>query len=122
MQRARNPENSAAPAFVARRGILPFMILYVEPWGDLGPCRNRILAIFDPYTFSHSQGHARKINSVQFSVSCTPRFLSDLLQCRDLQLSASSCREHMQLVIARRDPIEVLLVRRFVGCHSSTPS
>ena len=33
------------------------------------PSWNKILAIFDPFTFSHSQGHSRRLVSLSMSSS-----------------------------------------------------
>src|SRR5262245_23379454 len=56
MQRRRNLENSAVPTLLARGSRLAFRATKCRAEGDLEACWNRILTIFDPYTFSHSQG------------------------------------------------------------------
>src|SRR5262245_6936041 len=56
MQRRRNLENSAVPTLLARGSRLAFRATMCRAEGDLEACWNRILTIFDPYTFSHSQG------------------------------------------------------------------
>jgi len=53
MQKRRNLENSAVPTLLVREPLWPFMLLCIDPkviWGLVG---NRILTIFDPYTFLH---------------------------------------------------------------------
>src|SRR5262249_50258559 len=57
MQRRRNLENSAVPTLLARGSRLAFRATMCRAEGDLEARGNRILTIFDPYTFSHSQGH-----------------------------------------------------------------
>src|SRR5262245_30971655 len=57
MQRRRNLENSAVPTLLARGSRLAFRATMCRAEGDLEACWNRILTVFDPYTFSHSQGH-----------------------------------------------------------------
>src|SRR5262245_28363971 len=59
MQRRRNLENSAVPTLLARGSRLAFRATMCRAEGDLEACWNRILTIFDPYTFSHSQGQGR---------------------------------------------------------------
>src|SRR5262245_34247153 len=61
MQRRRNLENSAVPTLLARGSRLAFRATMCRAEGDLEACWNRILTIFDPYTFSHSQGQSRRI-------------------------------------------------------------
>src|SRR5262249_28627855 len=56
MQRRRNLENSAVPTLLARGSRLAFRATMCRAEGDLEARWNRILTIFDPYTFSHSQG------------------------------------------------------------------
>src|SRR5262249_18588700 len=56
VQRRRNLENSAVPTLLARGSRLAFRATMCRAEGDLEACWNRILTIFDPYTFSHSQG------------------------------------------------------------------
>src|SRR5262249_21620894 len=62
MQRRRNLENSAVPTLLARGSRLAFRATMCRAEGDLEACWNRILTIFDPYTFSHSQGHELSIH------------------------------------------------------------
>src|SRR5262245_63409930 len=57
MQRRRNLENSAVPTLPARGSRLGFRATMCRAVSDLEARWNRILTIFDPYTFSHSQGH-----------------------------------------------------------------
>ena len=57
MQRRRNLENSVVPTLLVRGSRLAFRATMYRADGDLEVCWNRILTIFDPYTFSHSQGH-----------------------------------------------------------------
>src|SRR5215510_2065758 len=57
MQRRRNLENSAVPTLLARGSRLAFYATMWRAVSDLEARWNRILTIFDPYTFSHSQGH-----------------------------------------------------------------
>src|SRR5262245_27767612 len=59
MQRRRNLENSAVPTLLARGSRLAFRATMCRTEGDLEACWNRILTIFDPYTFSHNQGQVR---------------------------------------------------------------
>src|SRR5262245_48008820 len=59
MQRRRNLENSAVPTLLARGSRLAFYATMWRAVSDLEARWNRILTIFDPYTFSHSQGHHR---------------------------------------------------------------
>src|SRR5262249_44703123 len=56
VQRRRNLENSAVPTLLAGGSRLAFRATMCRAEGDLEACWNRILTIFDPYTFSHSQG------------------------------------------------------------------
>src|SRR5262245_7204262 len=55
MQRRRNLENSAVPTLLARGSRLAFYATMWRAVSDLEARWNRILTIFDPYTFSHSQ-------------------------------------------------------------------
>src|SRR5215475_6813508 len=57
MQRRRNLENSVVPTLLVRGSRLAFRATMYRADGDLEVCWNRILTIFDPYTFSHSQSH-----------------------------------------------------------------
>src|SRR5262249_29404659 len=77
VQRRRNLENSAVPTLLARGSRLAFRATMCRAEGDLEACWNRILTIFDPYTFSHSQG--------QLETSRRPRtsFKSGLLLLRE---------------------------------------
>src|SRR5215468_7003116 len=62
MQRRRNLENSAVPTLLARGSRLAFYATMWRAVSDLEARWNRILTIFDPYTFSHSQGHELSIH------------------------------------------------------------
>jgi len=55
-QRRRNLENSAVPTLLARGSRLAIRATMCRAQGDLEAGWNRILTIFDPYTFSHTQG------------------------------------------------------------------
>src|SRR5215472_11416062 len=55
-QRRRNLENSAVPTLLARATHVLPSCYYARAEGDLEACWNRILAVFDPHAFSHSQG------------------------------------------------------------------
>src|SRR5262249_1287183 len=57
MQRRTNLENSAVPTLLARGSRLAFRATMCRAEGDLEACWNRILPIFYPSSFSHSQGH-----------------------------------------------------------------
>src|SRR5215831_1951730 len=55
-QRRKNLEISAVPTLLARAAhVLPWCY-YARAEGDLEACWNRILAVFYPHAFSHSQG------------------------------------------------------------------
>src|SRR5437868_14069367 len=60
MHRRRNLENYAIPALRVRGARLASHATVCRAAGDLGASRNKILTIFDPYTFSRSQGHLRR--------------------------------------------------------------
>src|SRR5215471_9085282 len=57
MHRRRNLANSVVPTLLARGSRVAFHATMCRAEGDLEAYWNRILTIFDPYTFSHSQGH-----------------------------------------------------------------
>ena len=57
MRRRRNLENSAVPTLLVRGSRLAFRATMCRAEDDLGARWNRILPIFDPYTFLRSQGH-----------------------------------------------------------------
>src|SRR6478735_8451441 len=59
MQRCRNLEKSAVPTLLVPGSRPDFHATMCRTAGDLGACWNRILTIFDPYTFSRSQGQPR---------------------------------------------------------------
>src|SRR5262245_37123880 len=65
-QRRRNLENSAVPTFLARATHVLPACYYVRAEGVLEACWNRILTVFDPYTFLHSQGHFHPCVYVSF--------------------------------------------------------
>src|SRR5262249_12246124 len=56
MHRRRNLANSVVPTLLARGSRVAFHATMCRAEGDLEAYWNRILTIFDPYTFSHSQG------------------------------------------------------------------
>src|SRR5204863_4571449 len=64
MQRRRNLEKSAVPTLLVPGSRPDFHATMCRTAGDLGACWNRILTIFDPYTFSRSQGHQRRLSDV----------------------------------------------------------
>src|SRR5215510_11621451 len=68
MQRRRNLENSAVPTLLARGSRLAFRATMCRAEGDLEARWNRILTIFDPYTFSHSQGQSRTRGDLPSSI------------------------------------------------------
>ena len=59
LQRRRNLENCAVPTLVVRGSGLAFHAIMCRAEDDLDAFWNRILTIFAPYTFSHSQGQWR---------------------------------------------------------------
>lgn len=64
----RNPQTPRFMQF-RRAGHVPRTILLRTHWlRDLPVSWNRILAIFDPYTFSRSQGQIRKLGA--FTLPC----------------------------------------------------
>src|SRR6516162_685375 len=56
---ARNLENPVVPTLLARGSRHAFLVQCVEGGAVPAACGNKILTIFAPYTFSHSQGHIR---------------------------------------------------------------
>src|SRR6476661_8645970 len=64
MHRRRNLENYAIPALRVRGSRLAIHATVCRAAGDLGAWRNKILTIFDPYTFSRSQGQTRRSPNV----------------------------------------------------------
>src|SRR5215475_9966137 len=74
MQRRRNLENSVVPTLLVRGSRLAFRATMYRADGDLEVCWNRILTIFDPYTFSHSQGQVQTPKSSE-QASCSGLFL-----------------------------------------------
>ena len=60
MRRRRNLENSAVPTLLVRGSRLAFRATMCRAEDDLGARWNRILPIFDPYTFLRSQGQQRR--------------------------------------------------------------
>src|SRR5262245_36740403 len=70
-------EISQTPWFPHFCGAAPdfrFMLLCVEPRVIWRPCWNEILTIFDPYTFSHTQGHKRASNQVELRPKFSPLY------------------------------------------------
>ena len=65
MQRRRNLEKSAVPTLLVPGSRPGFHATMCRTAGDLGACWNRILTIFDPYTFLRSQGHSRHTPNVR---------------------------------------------------------
>src|SRR5262249_38885635 len=68
MQRRRNLENCVVRTLLVRGSRLAFRATMCRADGDLEVCWNRILTIFDPYTFSHSQGHERASRALELLV------------------------------------------------------
>src|SRR6516162_5294396 len=62
MHRRRNLANSVVSTLLERRSRLAFHATMCRAEDNLEPRWNRILTIFDPYTFSHSQGQRQKKN------------------------------------------------------------
>src|SRR5262249_40611711 len=60
--------NSAVPTLLARGSRLAFRATMCRAEGDLEARWNRILTIFDPYTFSHSQGQSRTRGDLPSSI------------------------------------------------------
>jgi hypothetical protein len=58
--RVENITNPAIPVVMVRGSRLAAHATVCPAAGDLEACWNRILAIFDPWTFSHTQGQVRK--------------------------------------------------------------
>src|SRR5215510_4683726 len=99
MQRRRNLENSAVPTLLARGSRLAFRATMCRAEGDLEACWNRILTIFDPYTFSHSQGQGLTfIPASPCGISCPhhPRFLRSFRGEMALTLCANNGPEQVQ--------------------------
>src|SRR5215475_13853899 len=71
-QRRRNLENSAVPTLLARATHVLPSCYYARAEGDLEACWNRILTVFDPYTFSHSQGHELPFAAAMRHACMTP--------------------------------------------------
>src|SRR6476660_4579484 len=74
MQRRRNLEKSAVPTLLVPGSRPGFHATMCRAAGDLGACWNKILTIFDPYTFSRSQGHERSYRWVHADFRFTPDF------------------------------------------------
>src|SRR5262245_804284 len=89
VQRRRNLENSAVPTLLARGSRLAFRATMCRAEGDLEACSNRILTIFDPYTFSHSQGQGRSSDRRAWHVRYSATKLPMLLHRRDCQVRKS---------------------------------
>ena len=75
MHRRRNLANSAVPTLLSRGSRLAFSTTMCRAECDLEACWNRILTIFNPYTFSHSQGQKRSCSRRPNNLDPCPQFL-----------------------------------------------
>src|SRR6476661_8335458 len=85
MQRRGNLEKPAVPTLLVPGSRPGFHANLCRTVGDLGACWNRILAIFDPYTFSRSQGQTETWRSLRELVCST-------LSCGHFQVRAGRLR------------------------------
>src|SRR6476660_4622169 len=80
MQRRRNLEKSAVPMLLVPGSRPGFHATMCRTAGDLGACWNRILTIFDPYTFSRSQGQDSPSYRLGKHVGSSPAYVDRILR------------------------------------------